>query len=361
MVMKMKFSKIVIGGMRFKNKQNAAEIINKAVECGFNYIDVSPCYCYENENSNSEVWIGDALKEYNINDKIIVSAKCSVGNGGVGLGEFRPQSGFGVMTKQQLKQVFDQSLKRMNLQKFDWYHLWTTHTQEQLSAAFKPGGWLDGVMEYHDKWSHLGITTHAESDMIIKFVDTGKFEAITMPFNVINTTRLKGLEYCKNKGVKVIAMNPFAGGFLAQNNKLKEYALRYLLKMNIHPLIGFSSIEEVEYAKWVLDTMDDYPLSPQDILDKVATMLNSNEPRCTACGYCSPCPQGINVGAVLSYYNLYKYMKMPEAKSAFREKQWEEGLRLDKCTQCGLCETRCPNNLDVLSIIKDARKMMYDD
>ena len=357
----MEFSKIVIGGMRFKNKQDAINVIEKSVECGFNYIDVSPCYCYQDETNNSEAWIGAALQKKNISDKIITSAKCSVGNGGLGLGEFRPESGFGVMTKKQLHQVFNQSLKRMNVKKFDWYHLWTTHTDEQLAAAFAPGGWLDGVMEYQDKWDHLGITTHAESDMIMKFVDTGKFEAVTMPLNVINITRLKGVKYCQEKGLKVIAMNPFAGGFLAQNEELKEYALRYLLLLGVYPLVGFSSVEEVEYAKWILDTMEEFPLSSDEILVKVSEMLDSDEARCTACGYCSPCPQAINVGASLSYYNLYKYMNMDEAKIAFNEKQWEEGLRLDKCTQCGLCAKRCPNNLDVLSIIRDARKMLYND
>lgn len=356
----MKHSKILIGGMRFKDGESARAIIHKAIDCGFNYIDTSPMYCRKDEEENSETWVGAALKDPKYRDRVMVSTKCSPGDGGLGLGEFRPEGGFGVRSKKKLQQVFEQSLRRMNLSRVDWYHLWTTHTMEQLEEAMKPGGWYDGVMVNKDKWDHLGVTTHATSDIIIEFLETGKFESVTLPLNVINTTRLKAVEYCNKQGITVIAMNPFAGGFLAQHEKLKELALRYLMRLDVHLLIGFSAVEEVEYAKWIEDTMDDYELTAAEILEEVGKLLDCSEERCTACGYCSPCPQNINVGASLSYYNLFKYMHLDSAKKAFNEKQWEDGLKLKKCVQCGICENRCPNNLPVLSIIKDAQELLYD-
>jgi predicted aldo/keto reductase-like oxidoreductase len=290
----------------------------------------------------------------------MVSTKCSVGDGGNGLGSFRSEGGFGVRSKEELQIVFDQSLTRMGLPRFDWYHLWTTHTLEQLEEAMRPDGWYDGVVANSDKWDHLGVTTHAVSEIIIEFLQNGKFESVTLPLNVINTTRLRAVEYCNKNNITVIAMNPFAGGFLAQHERLKELALRYLMRLEVHPLIGFSSVEDVEYAKWIEDTMDECPLSAEEILAEVDGLINSSEARCTACGYCSPCPEGINVGASLSYYNLFKYMQMDSAKKAFNDKQWEDGLRLDRCVQCGICESRCPNSLNVLDIIKDAQKLLYN-
>jgi Fe-S oxidoreductase len=50
---------------------------------------------------------------------------------------------------------------------------------------------------------------------------------------------------------------------------------------------------------------------------------------------------------------------MNEARQAFLDKQWEDGLRLDKCTACGLCASRCPNGLDVVRLIKDAKSLLY--
>ena len=355
----MKHSKIVIGGMRFTSRENAREIIYAAIDFGFNYIDTSPCYCTSSETENSEAWIGEALQDPKYRDRVMLSTKCTAGDGGNGLGDFAPERGMGVRSKDELKQVFNQSLTRMNLNRVDWYHLWTTHTIEQLNEAMKPGGWYDGLLSMKDKWDHLGITTHAESDIIIEFLKTEKFTTVTLPLNVINTTRLKAVKYCNENNITVIAMNPFAGGFLAQNDQLKEFAIRYLMRLKVHPLIGFSTVEEVEYAKWINDTMDNYSYSAEEILTKVDKLINSKEPRCTACGYCSPCPQGINVGASLSYYNLYKYMNMEDAKTQFIQKQWEDGLRLDRCVQCGKCEKKCPNGLPLSKIIKDAQKVLY--
>jgi uncharacterized protein len=356
----MELSKIVIGGMRFKDRASAKATIHAAIDAGFNYLDTSPCYCRTSEDENSEVWVGEAVRESGYRQRVMISTKCSPGDGGLGLGDFNPAGGFGVRTRDQLLQVFEQSMRRLGMSRVDYYHLWTTHTVEQFDAAMAPGGWYDGVKSAGSSWDHLGITTHAVSEQVIEFLKSGKFETVTIPLNVINTTRLKVADYCRDKGIAVIAMNPLAGGFLAANDELKELALRYLMTLdNVHLLIGFSSPEEVAYAKWIQATMPSWNLDAKGILDRVSKLINAAEPRCTACGYCQPCPQNINVGAALSYYNIYKYMGLNEAKEAFLKKQWEDGLRLDQCVGCGECEQRCPNRLPVRKIISDARQMMY--
>jgi len=356
----MELSKIVIGGMRLKDRKSGVRTLRAAIDAGFNYIDTSPCYCRESETENSESWVGEAVSEADYRFRVMVSTKCSPGDGGFGLGEFRPDCGFGVRTADQLRQVFDQSLRRLNLSSVDHYHLWTTHTREQLDEAMRPGGWYDGVVSKKTQWSHLGITSHADSETIVGFLKSGKFETVTIPLNVINTMRLSVVDFCNAQGIRVIAMNPLAGGFLASRDDLKELALRYLMRLDgVHPLIGFSSVDEVRYAKWIQETMPAYKLSAAEILGKIRSMMDTDEKRCTVCGYCSPCPERITVGAALSYFNAFKYLGMESAKAAFMEKQWEEGLRLDLCRQCGLCESRCPNALPVRKIIAEARSVMY--
>jgi len=357
----MELRKIVIGGMRLKDRKSGVQTLRAAIDAGFNYIDTSPCYCRASETENSENWVGEAVSNADYRSRVMVSTKCAPGDGGFGLGEFDPAGGFGVRTTDQLRQVFDQSLHRLNLPGVDYYHLWTTHTDEQFAEAMRPGGWYDGVMSKKTQWSHLGITTHADSETIIRFLKSGKFETVTIPLNVINTMRMPVVAFCNAQGIKVIAMNPLAGGFLASRDDLKELALRYLLRLDgVHPLIGFSSVEEVQYAKWIQDTMPAYKPSAGEILAKIRSMMETDEKRCTACGYCSPCPERITVGAALSYYNAFKYLGMESAKAAFLEKQWEAGLRLDLCCECGKCESRCPNGLPIRRIIAEARSVMYN-
>jgi hypothetical protein len=359
----MQLSKIVTGAMRFKNKKSASLIIRKAIDAGFNYIDTSPRYCYKSETENSEAWVGHALSAPEYRDRVLVSTKSSTGNGGLQLGTNDPVQGFGVRTSGQLDAVFNQSLTRLKMPAIDYYHLWTVHTLEQFAEAFKPNGWYDGVMKQKQagRFTHLGITTHADPETIIDFLKSKKFSLVTIPLNVINRTRLKVVDYCASNNIEVIAMNPLAGGFLAAHAQLKQLAFRYLMTLpNVHILVGFSTPNEVDYAKWIIDTAAEYKKSRGEILDKVDSIIGSNEPRCTGCGYCQPCPNNINVGACLSYFNIYKYMHLPHAKKAFHEKQWEEGLRLDRCTHCGSCSLRCPNHLPLNKILRDAKRTLYD-
>ncbi|HDZ19787.1 hypothetical protein LCGC14_0016330 [marine sediment metagenome] len=357
----MDMSKIVIGAMRLDDRESAVATMRAAIDAGFNYIDTSPCYCRKDEKENSETWVGEAVNHPDYRDRVMISTKCTPGNGGLEIGDFQPEGGFGVRSVDQVSQMFDQSLTRLGLDRVDYYHLWTTHTAEQFAEARKPGGWFDGVAANKDKWDHLGVTTHGDPDTIIEFLESGKFETVTMPLNVINTTRLRVVDYCRENCIKVIAMNPLAGGFLVAREDLKELALRYLMLLEgVHVLIGFTFPEHVAYAKWIEETMGQFDLTAEQILQRVNEMMDTAEPRCTACGYCLPCPEQITVGAALSYYNAYKYLHMDEAKEAFNAKQWEDGLRLDKCTYCGLCESRCPNQLPVGDIIRKAQEALYD-
>jgi predicted aldo/keto reductase-like oxidoreductase len=230
-------NKIIMGGMRFTSRESAGEVIRHGIDSGFNYIDTSPCYCNTSEEENSESWIGTALADKAYRNKILVSTKCSVGNGGLGFGDFNPSGGFGVTSADQLRTVFNQSLKRLNLDRVDYYHLWTTHTREQFTEAQKPNGWFAGVdaLRSEGKFDHLGITTHADNDTIIHFLESGKFETVTIPLNIINTTRMRTVEYCAKNNIAVIAMNPLAGGFLGKNPKLAELAFEFLLGLdNVH-------------------------------------------------------------------------------------------------------------------------------
>jgi predicted aldo/keto reductase-like oxidoreductase len=357
----MELSKVVIGAMRYKDRKSAVSVIRFAIDCGFNYIDTSPCYCYKSETENSEAWVGEAVNYSDYRSRVMVSSKCSSGDGGLGLGQFNPTAGFGVRSRGEFNQVFNQSLCRMNLSTLDYYHLWSVHTKEQFKAAMAPDSWYAGAMEHADKWENLGITTHGDTDTIISFLESGKFSTVTFPLNVINKTRVRVVDYCEKKGITVIAMNPLAGGFLAAHARLKELALRYLLTFaNVKILVGFTTVDEVKYAKKLLDSAKNSRRRRDEISAEVDSLINSSEPRCTACGYCAPCPQSINLGACLSYYNIYHYMKIAQAKKSFLQNQWNDTLKLDKCVLCGACARRCPNQLPLEKIIRDAKAVMYD-
>ncbi len=358
----MELGKILIGSMRLKDCGSAAETIRKAVDEGFNYIDTAPLYRLENEEQNSEVWVGNAIDNKDYRKRVLLSSKCATSNGGLELGEFEQSKGFGVRTSEQFSKVFSQSLKRLNVDALDYYHLWICHNNKLFNEAFKENGWYEGFLKEKEagRVKHLGITTHADADTIIGFLETGYFETVTLPLNVMNRARFKAVEYCREKGIKVLAMNPLGGGFLAADERLKELAFKYLLSLdNVSILLGLTSVEEVEYAVRMKKEYEADPVSTDSVVEAVRKMIPNDEPRCTGCGYCQPCPHFIDVGAALSYYNLYKYLGSENARKSFRDMQWNPRFKLDQCVSCGSCERRCPNSLPVRKIIQDAVKIMY--
>lgn len=359
----MEISKIAIGTMRLPNRETAVRFIRKAIDYGFNYLDTAPLYRLQSAEENSEAWVGEALQISSYRERALVSIKCGTGNGGMKVGEhFEQEKGFGVRTAEDFAKVFQQSLDRLGLSQVDYYHLWVCHTMEQYQEAFKPGGWYDGFLKEKaaGRVQHLGITTHADSDTIINYLKSGHFETVTLPLNITNLTRMKAVQYASEHGIKVIAMNPLGGGFLASHERLKELALRYLMALdNVHILIGFTSESDVDYAKWIEETSRQNPMSPEAILEEAGQIIGSSEPRCTGCGYCLPCPQKLEVGGILAHYNLYKYLNIESAKEQFNQIQWDPRYKLKNCTACGLCESRCPNQLPVRQILAQAREILY--
>ena len=66
------------------------------------------------------------------------------------------------------------------------------------------------------------------------------------------------------------------------------------------------------------------------------------------------------IDALVEAGKLLEGIRFKRAMDLFKGKQWEGGLRLDRCTQCGECESRCPNGLPVRALIRDAQSLLYD-
>jgi aryl-alcohol dehydrogenase-like predicted oxidoreductase len=133
----MELNKIIIGAMRLGNAKSAGELIPKAIDYGFDYIDTAPLYRLENETQNSETWVGQAVSMGDYRQRVLVSTKCATSNGGLGLGDFQQQISFGVRTAEQFRQVFDQSLKRLGMAAIDFYHLWICHIKDAVKLMYE--------------------------------------------------------------------------------------------------------------------------------------------------------------------------------------------------------------------------------
>ncbi|MCL2089289.1 MAG: aldo/keto reductase [Oscillospiraceae bacterium] len=349
-----------IGCMRFDGREQTKEIVRHCAENGVLYLDTSPFYCFRSESENTETWVGNAIK--GIRDKVILSAKCSTGNGGNEIGEYNKTHGFSVTTADRVRELIEQSLRRLDVDSFDVYQLWAVHTDEVYQEAFKKGGWLEGVMKAKEEGllRHLGMTTHSGNAFIKTAVDQGIFETITVPFHLMDNSRLEGLKYALEKNVAPIAMNPLAGGTLGQSGRpaaalvnsgiesVTDLSLRYIESFGFSALAGMSNIDQ---AKRNTDIMKKPALTEEEaaeLRERFLKIANAEKFKCTTCGYCMPCPEGIDIPGIFKLWNGVNVLGNTENSA-----ELDRAVSRINCTKCGACEKKCPNSLEIIKMLEN--------
>ncbi|MCL2816474.1 MAG: 4Fe-4S dicluster domain-containing protein, partial [Oscillospiraceae bacterium] len=188
------------------------------------------------------------------------------------------------------------------------------------------------------------------NDFIKTVVDEGIFETITAPFHLMDNSRLDGLLYAMSKKVAPVAMNPLAGGTLADSEKsadLVDLALRYITSYGISALAGMSNIEQ---AKINIEIMKKPALTTEQaesMRTRFLNLVDATEFKCASCGYCMPCPAEIDVPEIFKRWNQVKVLGLIESSEALSEISGKIG----GCTRCGSCESKCPNKLEIIKML----------
>jgi len=363
------------GSMRFEDADTAAEAVAKAIELGVNYFDVAPAYC----GGKSEPWLGAGLK--GLRDKAIVTAKSSPGNGGDGVGyEYKPETGFGIRTADQVRRQIERSMELMGVDHLDMYQLWAVHGEAVFQEAIRPGGFMDGVLKARDEglFDYIGITGHGENADIIHYIKDSpyEFDMVTLPFHLVNAGRGEAIAFLAERGIGVAAMNPLGGGRLAKpapllNGIAEEFGFASLVEPSLRYVAHYpgitTALNGITYADHALEgaaAVEKGPL-PDDVQQGVQARLDevyqSVDPKhlCSACGYCGQCPQGILIPKVLEAYTSLRIPRLADdarqevrARRAAGEDGWDPAL----CEACGECEEKCPNRIPISELMTEAAK-----
>ena len=355
--------------MRFADDESAVMAVRKAVELGVNYFDVAPLY----GGGTAEPRLGAGLK--GLRDKVMVMAKSSPGNGGNEVQEnYSPESGFGVRSADDTRRQIDRSMKLLGVDHLDFYHLWTCSSDAVFNEAMKPGGFLEGVRKAQSEGlvDHIGITGHADSDTLIRFLKGFDFELVTIPFSVLDTSRSKAVEYCAENQIAIVAMNPLAGGALSRPStalksiaegvgcdSMAEASLRYLMgyKGVTTSLAGMTYVDHVITDATAIDKGALTSEKSVQLHDRIHELFQNVKHFCTGCGYCGECPEGILIPKVLEVYtNLLIPSNADTALSKLIDALSLDpsGYNPSLCASCGLCESKCPNKLPVSQLMSEA-------
>jgi len=351
-----RISVIGFGCMRLPpGDKEAVSLIRRAIDLGMNYFETSIGYC----DGRSEIQVGLGVKDRR--DDVYVSTK-----------SFVSPTTTGADTKRQL----EESLKKLGMDRVDFYQLWSFKL-ENLPVALAEGGPLEVLKEAKEKGliDHLGFTSHDTPQNITEILKTGEFESVTVYHNILQTGGTNpepAIKYAFDHGIGVVIMGPLGGGILATPSeqlqalvpKTKistvELAFRYLLSNpGITTCIsGMTKMADVEKNAGIASGF--IPLTAAEMADiqKVPEHYKEMGNRfCTGCGYCVPCPNGVEIPSI---FKLANYARVYGLKGWAREsyQRMDASKRADNCKECGECEEKCPNSISIREQLKEAKTLL---
>lgn len=339
----LKVSVTGFGGIKLNgiSQEQTNEIINLAVDGGMNYIDTARVY------GDSEIKIGNAIKD--IRDKVIISSKGIRRN----LDEF--------------KSDFKTTLKNLQTDYIDIFFVHDVSTEANWISVQK-NGIIDFLKEQKvaGHIHHIACSTH---DAVIgsKMINSGLFEVIMLAYNPSNPEVEQDLiPLAKSKDMGIVVMKPLGGGILTEARSKQlgfeitaEECLRFAAS-NPDVTTVIPGLDKTEYVELALKVgSSKLILSPEEhqaIINKVSI---KGKNYCRGCGYCKPCPQGLPIPTILQLYNRWEifggvdWSQMHSITDEYT-KAVPSDVTPDKCIACNACSQRCPFNLPISDLMKEA-------
>jgi predicted aldo/keto reductase-like oxidoreductase len=232
----------------------------------------------------------------------------------------------------------------------------------KMQHLLKRGGVLDAVRKAQDEGliKFLGFTGHDKPENFIRCIETGLFDSFTVPYNLISRQYEPLIARAGELGVGVVAMCPVGGGVLACSSKALAEAvgmdlptpamsLRFVLS-NPHISTACSGMNTLEMLEENVETVGSFGPDEADWEEMCAGLDHLREKLgerfCTSCRYCAECPAGLEIWRLMNIWQHWKVWGLEDwAADALRKLPDEK--KPTNCTQCGACEEKCPNKLEV--------------
>ena len=328
----------------------ATRMLRYAIDHGLNYVDTA----YPYHGGNSERFLGRALQD-GYREKVRLATKLPT---------------WLVKAPEDFDRYLNEQLERLQTDVIDFYLLHSLnegswHKVQDLGVLqWAEGAIADGRIRY------LGFSFHDKYEAFQEIVDASdQWTFCQIQYNymdVENQAGTRGLQYAASKGLAAVVMEPLLGGKLVnppqpiqalwntatRQRSPADWALQWLWNQPEVSLVlsGMSAIEQVQENVTSADRAGVDPLTAQELalFDQVRVRYRALCPiPCTKCGYCMPCPNGVNIPRNFETYNEgAMYDKPATARHAYTT--WmPENERASQCIQCRQCEELCPQSIPI--------------
>lgn len=353
------------GCMRFTTKAGRIDIdkaekeILAAVDAGVNYFDTAYLY------SGSEAALGQIVERNGLRQKINIATKL-------------PQ--YLVSNIAAVERIFNEELARLRTDYVDYYlmHMLTDFAQWERLKAMGIEEWI-AQKKASGQIRNIGFSFHGNTAMFKKILDDYDWEFCLVQYNYLDKVSQAGEEGVKAaaaKGIPVMIMEPLRGGKLvgllpesakkmiasnARGWSAAEWGFRWLYNQSevTCVLSGMNSLEMVQENCRIAGDAVAGHFTPEDFafIDQIIAEIKRTEKvGCTGCGYCMPCPKGIDIPGLFRGWNhMYSETRFSGRYDYFQT----VGLRKESafstaCIGCGKCEKHCPQNIPIREMIKKA-------
>lgn len=355
----MRLPEVNLNGKVEVDEEKSIQMIRRAFELGVNYIDSAYFY----HDGYSEVLVGKAIK--GLRDRIYLSTK---------------SPGHLVKKPGDYRRILEEQLTRLQVDYLDFYYFHGIGYQTFRETDAR-SGWMKEAEQAKAEGliKHITFSFHAPPEELIQLVNLGIFSGVLCQYNFLDRSNEEAIAYALSKGLGVAIMGPVGGGRIAglpekirQELNLPvesnvELALRFVLaNPNVTcALSGMGSLQMVEENARYAGNAE--PLKPEEV-EAINTLMQKYRKLadlyCTGCKYCLPCPKGIDIPSIFSFYNYYNVYGLKDYArdnyAGFGKFPWLPEITADACTECGACEKKCPQKIKIREQLKEAHRVLNE-
>jgi len=350
------------------------EMVDYAIAHGVNYFDTAPIY------NQSEAVMGNALKRHP-RESFMIATKMSTMN------DPNP-------TVDSARRMFETSMKNLQVDYFDFYLLHNVSSVEQFERRFGSNGVMDYILglKAEGKIRHLGFSFHGSNADLPPLLDKYPWEFVQIQLNYVDWKYFTATwdqpdDVCSSeelyrilseRNIPVLVMEPVKGGALADvSDALRDKMLERHPELSpagnaltfvgslpgvMLTLSGMSNMQQLRENVSLFTDFKPFDQADMDFMGTVADLYNSNvHVPCTACAYCMPCPNGVNIPANFKVFNTasdnlsipdpeHQTGKEFKAKRKYFLKLYDDvdkGSRADACIDCNACLPKCPQRIRI--------------